>query len=200
MTLAPTEFRYQGPDDAEFSNSYTFDGPVVGVRYEIPGFDIYVNLGGGVTGLDDRSFVNVGAQLYQPFRLINTKHFDLYGPLQLHTDFTRVTNNEREFGLDQFQQSMLAPGAGLLYSITFSDNVGYLGGGIAEYGYSFSAGNTFVGQLLGLQTQHRLTIDDVFGTLGLSFGYDLNFRRYDVEIDRYDYNLLSHHFYLGISF
>jgi hypothetical protein len=200
VTVAPLDFSYQGADDVQFAGDYELNGITVGLRYEIPGFDIYLNLGGGLTGMNNHSLVNVGAQLYQPFRLVNTKVFDLYAPLQLHTDFTRVVADNQRSGADQFQQSMLAPGAGLIYDVKFGDRVSYLGSGVAEYGYSFAAGNTFVGQVFGVQVQQRLTISNVFGSVGLSFGYDLNYRRYDVEIDRYDYNLLSHNISVGISF
>jgi hypothetical protein len=194
------DFRYTGSDDAQFAEKYDFAGSAIGLRYEIQGLDLYLNVGGGLTGLDEHSYVNVGAQLYQPFRIVSANSFRLYIPLMLHSDFTRVVSEQQQSGGDQFQQSMLAPGGGLMYGVSFSDRVQYTGVALTEYGFSFSAGNTFTGQVFGLQGQQRINIADVFGSVGLSLGYDFQFRRYNVEIDRYDYNQWSHHVYLGVNF
>ncbi|MGM0587542.1 MAG: hypothetical protein ACQETE_03925 [Bacteroidota bacterium] len=194
------DFTYTGGGDAQYAGNYEFNSPTIGLRYEIPGLDIYMNVGGGLTGMDEHSYVNVGAQLYQPFRLVGGGKFQLYAPLQLHSDFTRVVSERQLSGVDQFQQSMIAPGGGLMYGIEISDRIDYTGVGIAEYGFSFSAGNTFTGQVLGIQAQQRLSIANIFGAVGLALGYDLQFRRYNVEIDQYDYNLMSHHLYLGVNF
>lgn len=194
------DFNYIGSDTAENSGVFEFDSPTIVLTYETRGLDLYMEFANALTGLENQNYYNIGGKIHRAFQMIRKKRFGVSIPVHLHTDFTRVITEGFRGNIDQFQQSAIMLGTGLMIDVRPFSNIRLHTNGHAGYGYSLSAGSAFFGKALNIRAQQRVFIDNVFGELGLSFGYDFNFKQYNVENDYYDYNLQSHNFVVGLTF
>jgi hypothetical protein len=191
------EFTFTGDQDQADLDRYDFSDGILKVTFENPGIDFYLGLAGGLTGMENRSFVNIGAVLYNNFVLTNSENFWLILPLQINTDLTRVQNDGAN---RQFQQSAFQVGAGLAVTTRISENLRSTIRIVPGYGFSNSQGAFFGGTIFSAEGKARIIFDNVFGERGLIFGYDFRHRSYNIEPDLYNYDFNGHTFSIGITF
>jgi hypothetical protein len=196
VALEFADFDFTGSDLAPDEQA-EFSGNILRLRVENPGLDISVGLGGTLTGIDDRSYVNVNAHLYNDFPLVRSEKFIFAIPIQIGTDLKSV---QIERSNNNFQQSSFTIGAGLSMRYQINRRVGASFRGTPNYGFSFSQGNLFGGSLFkGLATA-RLYFNEVFGSSALVFGYDFDYRDYDIDGTQNDYRYNSHSVTIGLAF
>lgn len=167
------------------------------LRFENPGIDMYMGVAGKLTGMDDHSYLNIGANLFNDFVITGTERFWLMLPLQIRTSILRSQPSGAE---TRFQMSSFQGGAGLGVRAKLSDHINFSTQVIPSYGFSFSQGQFFGGRQFTLEGSVRLYIDNLIGERGLVFGYDYEKRSYDIDADLYDYDFSSHSITLGITF
>ncbi|MEX2585207.1 MAG: hypothetical protein WD315_02360 [Balneolaceae bacterium] len=190
------EFVYTGDDNV--SDRSDFDDGIFRVRFENPGLDMYLGLAGGLTGMENQTYLNVGAILYNDFILSRMSDSSfLLLPLQINTDLTR---SQRSNTGQQFQQSAFMFGAGLGFSTKISNSIHMLVKGVPNYGFSFSQGSLFGGSVFKLQGKSRLFIQNLFSERSLVLGYDYHFSKYDVDGEIFDYDFNGHSVTVGITF
>lgn len=197
VTWEIADFEYTGDalsadDRADFQNS------VIRLRFENPGINISAGFGGTLTGMDDRSYVNVNAQLYNDIALIRSPRFVLGLPIQISTDLLSVAAQQQTG--NSFQQSSLVFGTGASIRYRINQRVQMGLRATPNIGFSFSQGALFGGRLFTTTSGARLYFSDILGSNTLVFGYDFDYRDYNIEGDQNDYQYLSHAFTLGIAF
>lgn len=174
-----------------------FTDNVLNFKFEVPGVDINIGLGGSATGMSDNSYVNLRGLLYNNFNIVRSSSFRIGIPLQISTDFTRVNGDITDF---EFEQTSFSIGSGISSAIRLNDKLQLTGRFTPNVGFSASRGAFFGGTLYSMQGILRFVIDDFFGNNGLAIGYDFDFRDYDVDDDRFDNRYIGHGITIGYIF
>lgn len=190
------DFNFTGSNVPE-SDQAAFDGSIFRVRFENPGLDISAGFGGTLTGIDDYSYVNINALLYNDFPLVRSRQFIFALPLQIGTDLKSVQIDRSS---NNFQQSSFTIGTGASLRYQINRRVGASLRATPNIGFSFSQGNLFGGRLFRGMTAARFYFNDVFGSAALVVGYDFDYRDYNIEGTQNDYEYLSHAITIGLAF
>jgi len=192
------DFQFKGGGLPLGPNSdLSFTDPIYRVAIENPSFGVSMGVAGRLTGLDDRSFFHLGVRLGAPLRLIQKRTFSLTVPLQLSTELTTVQDSRVG---DDFQQSTLAVGLGPSVELRLNENLRFSSSAVPSYGFSVAAGGFFGGQVYTLENRNNILIGGILPGRAISLGYTYNFQRFDIEENRFDYNLVGHRFTIGVSF
>jgi hypothetical protein len=192
----PASFTYKG-NESLLTDRVDFDDPVLRLRLDTPALELSLGLGGELTGMDETSFANVSARIQNPFFIYRNENVNIFFPVQLTTDLTRVRGSDTSF---EFQQSSFVFGSGVGSSVRLGDRLDFTIRATPNYGFSFSQGNLFGGSLFRFDGKSYLVIRNVIGRRSIALGYHYDFRRYDVEEELNDYDFNSHSFTLGIAF
>lgn len=191
------DFTFTGDPDETVVDRYDFNDGIFKIIFENPGIDFYLGLAGGLTGMENRNFINIGAVLYNNFVLNRSERFWIMIPLQINTDLTRVQNDGAN---RQFQQSAFQIGAGLAARSQLTENLKSTIRLVPGFGFSNSQGAFFGGTIFSLDGKARIIIDEVIGGRGLIFGYDFRHRSYDIDVEVFNYDFNGHTLSIGIAF
>lgn len=178
-------------DQANFSSN------VIRLHLENPGLHISAGFGGSITGMNETSYVNLNAMLFNDTAIIRSPRFILSVPIQIITDLKRAQRNDSS---TDFQQSSLIFGTGISSKIRLADRVDFSARITPNYGFSFSQGALFGGNLFRTNGKTRLYFNEVIGNNSLSVGYDFDYRNYDIEGGENDYRYTSHAITVGFAF
>ena len=190
------DLEYQG-DELSVEDRADFQSNVIRVQLENPGLHVSIGAGGKLTGMDDTSYLNMNAMLFNDTPIVRSEGFRLSIPIQIITDLKRAQANQSSI---EFQQSSLIFGTGLSSSIRIAERVDFQARATPNYGFSFSQGNLFGGSLFRTNGKLRLFFNEIIGQNSLSVGYDFDYRNYNIEGDQNDYQYLSHSFSVGFAF
>jgi len=196
ISLDFAEFSFEGSGLSD-RDRLDFSDNVLNFKFEVPGLDINIGLGGSLTGMSDNSYVNLRGLLYNNFNIKRTSSFRIGIPLQISTDFTRVNGDFTDF---EFEQTSFSIGSGISTALRINDRLQMTGRFTPNVGFSASRGAFFGGTLYSMQGILRFVIDDFFGNNGLAIGYDFDFRDYDVDDDRFDNRYIGHGITIGYIF
>lgn len=178
---------------------YSFDDNILRLRLETPGLDIGMGLGGSITGMNNNSYLNILGRLHNNINVYmsDERNFMFQIPIQITTDLKRVQRNNTE---SEFQLSSFIVGSGVRTVARLSERFDFSLKATPNYGFSFSQGNLFGGSLFRFDGSSQLLVRNVFGDRGLALGYHFDFRRYDVDGNRNDYDYTSHSISIGVTF
>ncbi len=196
--LEPAEFTYFGPQSSSGQARFDMNYPILRVSYESRNTELFIGYGDTFTGADSVDIFNLGGRFMQNVPLHTSKNFRVLIPIQLQADLTTAAN---DLALNEkFQQSsiMIGAGPGLFWRI--APKLRWTSRLVPHIGYSLSPGGTFGGTLYQLGGHTRFMVDEVFGKIGLSFGYNYTFKRYNIEVERFDYKWRAHTLLIGITF
>ncbi len=192
----PAKFEYQGSGIDRFS----FDGPLIRFRLESSGLNLFLATGGKITGIDDISYFDAGVKAGYSLTLLRKQKIVVQVPLQLTSNITSVVTDNVFATTTQFKQGGLVIGAGADIRFRPSEKFRVHLSMVPSYGFSFATGGTFGGSLSELEGQGRVFLDNLFGNIGLSLGYDYHYKGYDIEQNEYDYDFRSSSILVGITF
>lgn len=190
-------FDYQGNATPAPGERFDAEGMALLLALETDAIDMYIRGLGGITGVPDASFFNLGARLHSRLRLFHNDWFSVLFPFHLQTDLLR---SRQENSSNQFQQTAILAGAGLSANLGTRTSIQANASLIPSYGFSNSAGAFFGGSARSLEGRFRLSIPGILPNNRIVAGYDYRFREYDIDIDIYDYRLRSHSVVLGFTF
>lgn len=196
VSYEPAEFTYEG-EGAEDLERLDFDSSVIRFRLESPGLEIGLGFGGSLTGMDENSLVNINGRLYNSLPIKRSQNLLLSIPIQITTDFLQVRRNRSDA---EFLQSSLVFGSGLSFIADPGNRLRINLRATPNYGFSFSQGNLFGGNLFRFDGRALLFIKNVIGERAISLGYHFDLRQYRIEGNLNDYDYISHSFTLGIGF
>lgn len=190
------DFTFEGQDATELER-LDFNDSILRFRFESQGLDLSLGFGGSLTGMDNTSYVNVSGRLFNSFPLVRSESFLLLAPLQISSDLKQVRQNRSDA---EFMQSSLTLGSGVSTIFTLGNRVSFNIKATPNYGFSFSQGSLFGGNLFRFDSKGLLFIDDLIGSNALSLGYHFDFRRYRIEGNLNDYDYTSHSITIGYAF
>ena len=203
--LGPMNFEHQGESvQGMQSDLFSFEGSVFHVKAEGRGLTFFLGAGGSTTGIDDASYFNAGLKYGYGFPIVRSKGFLVTLPVQLHSSITRVSNDQVVTpNQTEFDQGTLEFAAGLNVNGRLAPRFRISAGVTPSYGFSFATRQRDAeGKVFGLEGTARFYFDQLFGSAGLSVGYDYDFREYDINENRglLDYQARSHSFLIGVTF
>lgn len=192
----PAVFEYTG-DEASDLERLDFEASVFRFRFDSPGLNLSLAFGGSLTGMDDNSYLNLSGRLYNRFPLLRSQRFMLLVPLQISSDMKQVRKNQSDA---DFLQSSLVLGTGLSTLFNLGDSVSFNIKATPNYGFSFSQGSLFGGNLFRFDGKGLIYIHNVFGSNALTLGYYFDYRSYQIEGDLNDYDYTAHSITIGYAF
>lgn len=198
--LAGTEwisFDYRGSTPQAPGERYDVNGNAAVLQFETDAIDMYIRGMGKLTGSNNESLFNLGVRLHNRFQIYHNGPFRLHFPVQLHTDLLR---SRRDASSRQFQQTIFQAGAGLATSLGTPQSVQIRLSILPSYGFSNSAGSFFGGSVRSLEGRSRMQIPGILPNRMIVIGYDYRFRKYDIDINTFDYRLRSHTVVIGFTF
>ncbi|MGF1669369.1 MAG: hypothetical protein ACFCU6_02895 [Balneolaceae bacterium] len=196
VSLDFADFSFRGSGLAE-RDRLDFNDNILNFKFENPGIDINIGLGGSATGMSNNSYVNLRGLLYNDFVLHRSSGFRFAIPLQISTDFTRINRDITDF---EFEQTSFSIGSGFNSAVRLTDRFQLTGRFTPNVGFSAARGTFFGGTLYSMQGRLRFVVDNFFGNNGLAIGYDFDFRDYDVDDDRFDNRFVGHGVTIGFIF
>lgn len=190
-------FDYTGSGSLTDLQRLDFDDNLFRVRLESPGLDLSLGFGGGLTGMNQHSLVNVNGRIFNDIPVFIRERVRLRVPIQLTTDLLSVRRNESD---QEFQQSSLVFGTGLASAFRLGSGIDLTLRATPNYGFSFSQGNLFGGSKTRLDGRAQFLFHDLIGRHSLSLSYHFDYRRYKIEGDQNDYDFTSHSISIGYIF
>jgi len=194
--FSPASFDFTGENISE-NDRLDFDDLLFKIQFNTQGLDLSTAFGGSLTGMDDQSYVNLSARIYNNFVLKRSQKFLVSLPIQLTTDLTQVS---RDISSTDFRQSSLTFGSGVASTLRPAERISIQLKATPNYGFSFSQGSIFGGSLFRFDGVANLLIHNVFGNRSLAIGYNFDFKNYDIDGDINDYEFTAHTFTIGIGF
>lgn len=191
-------FDYRGDPDQAGVNRYDFSSmSMFRFHFENPGINLYLGLGGSLTGSSDQNYLNIGALLYNDFILLRDEDYRFTLPLQINTDLVRT---RQDLNTQQFQQTAFQIGAGLGYWHRLTERLHADARIVPNIGFSNSQGSFVGGSVFTFDGKLRVHILRLLGNQSLVAGYDFRFRSYNIDAEIFNYDLLGHTLSLGIAF
>lgn len=193
---------YRGANPGQFDRGlFEFDGSVIRLGYQSPTVDLSLGTGGVITGIDDVSYFDIGGKLNFGIPLYRSKAFELQLPFRISSRYTVMTNADIvQTTYNRFNFGSLTGGVGAKMIVRPKQNIRIHLGAVPSYGLAFASGGFFGGGLGSIAGRGRLYFDGLFGSLGMSVGYDYDLRNYDIDGEVYDYRINSHLIVIGITF
>jgi len=192
--IAEFEFVGEGLSESETAD---FNNSILRFRFESSGVHISIGFGGSLTGMDDASYINLNAKLFQDLNIVRSNRFLLSIPIQIVSDLIGV---QKESTNAEFRQNGFVFGTGIASRINLAERVNLSLRGTPNYGFSFAQGPDDGGSLFTATSKVRLNFAQVLGDYALTFGYDFDYRNYNLEGTENDYRYSSHAFTIGIGF
>jgi len=200
--IEPITVSYQGPSSGEIAaGQFAFDGPVVRLQYNTRTLDLTMGAGGKVTGINPSSYFDIGGVLNTGFGIYHSQKISIRVPIRIASRYVNMANNRvssPQFNWFRFGSLTVGGGANILFRP--KENVRVELGGVPSYGFSFATGGSYGGSLTSVIAHGRLYFDQFFGDLGLTAGYEYDFRKYNVDENVYDYRMRGHVIEIGITF
>lgn len=196
----PADFYYK-PSGSGTNNTTRFDfkDPIYRLQLELSGIDIYIGNGWNLGPDNGLNFFNIGAHIQGYLRAYQTPHFTLQFPVRLQTDYIQV-QSKRTANASDMQESSGTIGTGPMISLRLGNMVRFTSNMLLNYGFSVQSMGTTSGTIYELTNSNRLYFDNVYNNIGLSLGFDYNFKRYNMSGISYDYAFKGYSILFGITF
>ncbi len=198
--LEPVSVDYFGDDTSAGAGSFEFDGTLIRLRYETPGINLFLATGGSITGIENHTYFDVGGNLGTVLPLYVSEGLIIQIPLELKSIFTTMTNSQFVGTTSGFRFGSLMGGLGARMMVRLRDDIRFEISSVPNFGVTFASGGFFGGSMSILSGSGRFYIDRLFGDVGLSFGYDYNYKKYNVDESLFDYKINAHSLQVGLTF
>jgi len=193
------DFSYRGDPQAAGNDRYDFTMGILRMHFENPGVNMYFGIAGKLTGSDNQNYLNLGVVLYNDFMLTRPSSPDrphLFVPLQLNTDLMRTN---QELSSREFQQTTFQLGTGLGLNNRFHERLRATFRLVPGIGFTNSQGAFIGGSIYSVEGKARFHIVNLLGNRSLLVGYDYRFRRYNIDLEIFNYDLASHTISIGFA-
>lgn len=198
--VEPADFEYTGDQEISGNGQFAFSGPLLRLRVETPGLDLFMASGGKLTGIDDVSYFDAGIKAAYQLPLYSKEKISVLLPVQLMSSLTTVTDRESLGNEPNFRQGSFVAGAGFQLLVRPVPQFRFEAAALPSYGFAFATGGAFGGSQAATEMKFRLARDRLFNDIGLSVGYDYNIRTFEIDGEQFDYDFAAHSLLLGITF
>lgn len=196
--LESASFQFRGSDSPY--NISNFNDAIYRLKAELPGFTFFLGYSNRIGDADSLSFLNAGVAITGRYGLLGRRALSFGVPLMLRTDFTQVALRLNDPEWEDFRQNSALIGLGFDTQYRINERIRIHVDAIPQYGFSVTSFGGTGGSILVLEGRARLYFDNLFDNFGLSLGYDWRFTRFDLQDERFNYDLGGHSFLVGITF
>lgn len=195
----PTTFTFRN-DVTDNIVDLSFSDPVYRVRAEVEGFQAYAGMGFNLGDNNDINYFNAGGKIDGEFRFAGSPSYYFAIPLILMTDYLQVISQDESQRASEFRQSAASVGIGISFGARLTRQFRVESRVIPTYGFSVTSFGATGGARSSLIAQNRVYMDHLFGRIGLTAGFDYHTARYNMDDERFNYDLSSNSFVIGITF
>lgn len=191
------DFQYKG-DPAELggTSSLAFTGAAAQIAYESGGLNFILAMGNNLTQLENRRYFNLNLNFTNPFYFLENENFSAGVPVKLETKLTSVRS---DIISEEFSQTNLSAGAGLIMRAGAPEKFGISAQLIPSIGFSTASGGFIGGNVFSLAGKARINFYELIFGKNISLGYDYIFDSYNIDGEEYDYDFAGHSLTIGIS-
>lgn len=175
---------------------FTHNSLSVYIESENDGFELGLNIANRLLGLKNRNLFDISFYYTNVFYLLNKDVVKLGFPVRGGTELINITSVEET---DKFTQTGISIGGGAHVELKFNEYISFTNQFLPGYGFSTSSGGFFGGSMGYWMGRSRLNIANIFGERGISLGYDFKQFMFDIDGNKFDYDLTTHFLTLGIS-
>ena len=198
LGTAVTSFLYQGlASENPNGSQLELDNTILVFGLESSELQVSALIGNRLAGIKEGSFFDLNLRFTNSIPLNRGRKLQIGIPIQLATG---ITTSNSEFDIDRFNQTIFAAGTGASVNYNITQKTRLRTNGIAGYGFSNSNGGFFGGSLFYANGIARLDFLNLFGTNGISIGYDYSYKSFDIDVETYDYDLSAHLLTIGLIF
>ena len=191
------DFTYFGdPKENADSESLNISNTLPTLIFESRGISGSATVGNTLFGLKQQFFYDLNLMFSNGFPIFQNSLLQTGIPIELRTG---ITTSENDNVNDRFSQTNLSVGIGGFLNSSIFRKVKFQTQTVIGYGFSSSNGGFFGGSLWYIHGKARVNSLNFIQRRTLSFGYDYNFKSFDIDDDRYDFELKAHQITLGIS-
>ncbi|MEX2404499.1 MAG: hypothetical protein WD625_10215 [Balneolales bacterium] len=197
LGFEPTSFTFRGDENA---NVLSFSDPVYQLRAELSGFQGYLALGYNLGDENSLNYLNAGAEIDGEYRFAGDRNYFMSIPLVLNTDYLQVGTQNDIDRSDHFRQSSAMVGLGFGFGVRLAGRLRIESRAVPFYGYSVTSFGASGGSRSSLSIQNRIYLDRLFDRIGITAGFDFRTSRYNMRDERFDYDITSNSFVIGVTF
>ncbi len=179
--------------------NFSFNEPLTYLRLDMEGFSAYGVFGKNL-GDQQNSYSQFGAEATSGVILVPGYSFNLLLPVKLSTDYVIVRNNALANTGQEFKQNTVGIHSGLDIRVRFSPKVRFNADATAGYSFSVSGFGASGGTATDWKLRNRIYVDRLVKQFGLSFGFDIGSRKYNLDNDDFNYRATQQVVVLGITF
>ncbi|MEX2640774.1 MAG: hypothetical protein WD266_08795 [Balneolales bacterium] len=198
LGFEPTEFSFRGDDNTPIDLS--FSDPVYRLRAELSGFEGYIGIGYNLGDADSLNLFNAGAKIGAEYRIVRSSNFFFAIPLSLSTDYIQIGSQTEADRLGEFRQSSAMVGLGVSIGVRYAQRLRIESRALPMYGFSVTSFGGTGGTRASFTSKNRIYLDHVFDRIGLSAGFDFKTSRYNLDEERFNYDLTANSFVVGVTF
>ena len=200
--IEPMNVLYQGSAVSGIvAGQFAFDGPVIRFKYNTGTVDLTLGAGGEVTGINPASYFDVGGAINTGFGIYNSQKISISVPIRIASRYVNMANSETfQPRFNRFRFGNLTVGGGANIVLRPKEDIRIEVGGVPSYGFAFATCGSYGGSLTSVIAHGRLYFDRLFGNVGLTAGYEYDFRKYNIDESVYDYRMKGHVIEIGITF
>jgi len=193
------DFVYTGNPAAVLNNNrLNFNHNSINFQFESAstGFELGLSLANSIVGLNRSSYFNLSIYYTNDLSIIRKENIQVGIPLRIGSELVTVTGDASP---ERFSQTAVSFGAGAYIALKLKDSISFTNYFTPGYGFSSSSGGFFGGSMAYLTGKSRLNFLNFIGNKNLSIGYDFRKFIFDIDKDKYDYNLKNHLITIGFS-
>lgn len=201
--LSFMDFAYRGPDDI-ISNvpNFSFNDPLYLVSLDVEGFSAFGLFGRKLSNNNNSysQYSQFGASISNNFVIQPGSVFNVLVPIKIATDYLIITSNDNRYSAKEMKQNTFGIHGGLEIRARLGQQVRFLVGSTAGYGFSVSGFGTSGGSAVDWAFQNRVFIDRLINNFGLTFGFDLKSRKYNLDDPYFNYRAQQQVVVVGVTF
>jgi len=205
------DFEFDGEETPPFS--FNFDQPAYGLVYSRPHFLVTFALGDQEAGGNREALRLLDLSLTTWAELLlsslGSGSTHVYVPVALYSNYRRVSpRGDQDSVLEAFNVTVLGLGAGLGLERAFGERTFFTARANPVIGLATSSLTDAFGSAYVIDADVQLHLAELFGRLGLSFGYTFRRQVWNVNVsdifpdateDLFDYQGQQHLFRMGLN-
>lgn len=194
------DFAYRGPSQIIGSPAdFSFSEPLMHLSLDLEGFSAF-GLYGRNLGQHNTTYSHFGASVSNNIVVLPGSTLNILIPIRIATDYLVVRNNNLFNAGDEMKQNSFGLHGGLEIRARLGRQVRYLVGSTAGFSFSTSGFGVSGGNAVDWAFQNRFFFDRLFNNVGLTVGFDIKSRRYNLDDRQFNYRALQQAAVVGITF
>lgn len=194
------DFAYRGPEQLLGSPAdFSFNGPLMNLALDLEGFSAF-GLYGRNLGEHNSTYSHFGASVSNNLVLAAGNTLNVMVPIKISTDYLVVRNSALFNAGDEMKQNSFGLQGGLELRARMGRQVRFMAGSTGGYSFSTSGFGVSGGNAVDWSIQNRFFFDRLFNSVGLTVGFDIKSRRYNLDDRQFNYRALQQAVVIGATF